>query len=87
MHFRQAGDLARAEAVIRYLGLRGPHDGPGEFTFPKAVEDRHELAEAVASMSDHHAARAVLDAPTRHRVTWQHQPRTDEPLTMIGGVH
>lgn len=71
-------NLRRAEDAIRSMRLRGPNDGPGEFTFPKDNENRRELADLLYEVSDRHAARAVLDAPTKHRITWTHTPKVTE---------
>lgn len=74
---KQAGlipsDLERAEQVIRFHQLKGPSDGPGQFTFPQDSTGRADLADFVYDQSDEHAARAALDAPAKHRVTWQHR--------------
>ena len=63
--WRVAGDLTRAEAVIRHLRLKGPHDGPGVFTIPK--DGREDLADLIYDLSDQWAARAILDLPPRAR--------------------
>lgn len=52
--------------------LTGPSDPVGVFSFPKDRQGRQELADFVFDLSDQWAARAVLDAPTKHRVV--HQP-------------
>jgi hypothetical protein len=65
-----ASDLERAHEVIRDLRLRGPHDGPGTFTWPKEPSGRRELADLVYDLADEHAARAVLDAPTKTRTAY-----------------
>lgn len=72
MKFPIADDLSRAEHVIRMTRLTGPSDPVGVFSFPKDRQGRQELADFVFDLSDQWAARAVLDAPTKHRVV--HQP-------------
>lgn len=62
-----ASDLARAEAVIRSLRLKGPHDGPDAFTIPKDRASRLELADLIYDLADEWAARAILDLPPRAR--------------------
>ena len=69
---RPASDLERAHEVIRDLRLRGPGDGLGlgVFTWPKDPQGRRDLADIVYDLADEHAARAVLDAPTKMRTTY-----------------
>lgn len=67
---RIASDLAKAHAAIAFLDLRGPADMPGQFTFPKDVFGRQELADLIFEVAGRHAARAVLDAPIKHSITF-----------------
>ena len=67
--FRLHTDLDRAEGVIRLLRLKGPHDGPEAFSVPpQGSQSRLDLADVVYDLADQHAARAILDAPNKHKV-------------------
>ena len=70
MKGRPANDLERADAVIREHRLTRPSDPVGQYTYPRRAEERAALADFVYDVADKDAARAVLDAPTRRRVTW-----------------
>lgn len=66
-----ADDLARADQVIRTYRLCSPADPVGQFTYPRTVEGRRELADFLYDVADRHAARAAMDAPRKHRVLWE----------------
>lgn len=63
-------DLDRADAAIRHYRLSRPNDPVGEFTYPRDERGRHCLAAFIYDVVDAYAARAVLDAPARRRVTY-----------------